>query len=160
MKNYLARGILASGLLGAFVFALAVTSAHSAGITQKRTAEIVNSGSTNFAGYRIVVHETGHVKYVPGKGRAAMGMPDKETETDIPADLAKKFFADLQQAAPLSKLPVPHCMKSASFGTVTTVKMGGQQSPDLSCSSQDRRMNSLSDDVDAVTDALKSRHSR
>ncbi|HUK91169.1 MAG TPA: hypothetical protein VLZ81_12260 [Blastocatellia bacterium] len=137
--------------------------ARSSGLmTEKRTAEIVNSGSTNAPGYQISVDESGHVKYTPGKRRNAVGFqePEHEIEAVIAPEMVKRFFADIDRAGPLSKLPAGHCMKSASFGTVTFVKMGGEQSPDISCPDSDPRIEALYKDAQAIRDAIKTAHSK
>ncbi len=87
-------------------------------------AVILNTGSTNAPGYRIVVQRDGAAEYVKAGVRAKARVSDA---------LVKKFFADLDAAMPLSKLRAGACMKSASFGTSTFVWWRGQRSPDVSC---------------------------
>ncbi len=107
---------------------------------------ILNSGSTNTIGYRIYVSPTGEVNYVDGKG-SGTGKLSK--------NLTKKFFNDLNVAAPLSSLPIKQpCIKSTSFGTVTTVSLGSQQSPDISCPGN-AKAKTLDNDVTAIAKALK-----
>jgi hypothetical protein len=91
------------------------------------SAVIVQSGSTNSAGFRIVVEKSGKAAYTP---MAAKSRPKTQK---IARDLARRFYADLGAAGPLTVLPKPRCMKSASFGTTLTVELAGQTSPDLSC---------------------------
>jgi hypothetical protein len=125
-----------------------------------RSAEIVNSGSTNTPGYRIVVQESGHVKYVPGKARRPTAEQEAEIEADIPAKLTNQFFEDIDRAAPLAQLPVGRCAKSVSFGTATFVTVGDERSPDVSCPGDDSRMKALFTDAQAIRDAVKSAHSQ
>jgi hypothetical protein len=155
MTGYRLRYALAIFLLAGFLALSGVKAASNEPMSQKRKAEIINSGSTNAAGYQIVVDESGHAKYIPGKGRHGIASPDSEMEMEIPAEMVGKFFADIDRAGPLSKLPVGHCMKSASFGTMTFVKVGDDQSPDLSCTDQDPRMDALYKDVLAIHDLAK-----
>ncbi|MFY9780826.1 MAG: hypothetical protein WAJ85_09985 [Candidatus Baltobacteraceae bacterium] len=106
-------------------------------------ASIVNSGSTNLAGYQLHVLPNGSV--VAGPGASA--------PKQVSAALARRLFADLAAAGPLDRLPAAACMKSASFGSVTRVTYRGQTSPDLSCPSSSRALRALAADAAAVTDA-------
>ena len=107
-------------------------------------AVILNSGSTNFAGYRIVIQRSGGVEYVHGSDRRT---------ASLPASLAERFFADAQRGMPLSRLPVLACMKSASFGSETYAWWRGQRSPDLSCPGN-AAANALMQDIGAIASAL------
>ncbi len=114
---------------------------------------IVNSGSTNTAGFRIVVEESGQAEYTAQPRRfpaQQSGTPKAITRT-IPKSLAKTLYADVDAAKPLSLLPAARCAKSASFGTRLTVQAGGDTSPDLSCGDGgDEKMRALIRDVEAV----------
>ena len=138
----------------AFLAAAAVIAAASAASAAapvpylpvpKDAAVILNTGSTNAVGYRIVVQRTGSAEFTWGSHRVT---------TTIDRSLAKKFFADATSGMPLSKLAVAPCMKSASFGTSTFVWWRGQRSPDLSCPTGTISSH-LSDDVLAVARALR-----
>lgn len=87
-------------------------------------AVIMNTGSTNTPGYRIVVQRDGAVEFVQGNNRATARLKDATV---------KKVFDDLEAAMPLSKLRAGTCMKSASFGSSTFVYWRHQRSPDVSC---------------------------
>ncbi len=87
-------------------------------------AVILNTGSTNALGYRIVIQRNGDAEYVSGTTRK---------KTQLSEDLALVLFANLDAAMPLSQLPTVGCMKSVSFGTRTFVWWRGQRSPDVSC---------------------------
>ena len=107
----------------------AATAAAAAGVVPylpvpKGAAVILNTGSTNAPGYRIVVTRAGDAEYVWGSHR---------TTARIDPSLAAKFFADAQRGMPLSRLRYAPCMKSASFGTSTFVWWRGERSPDLTC---------------------------
>ncbi|HKW44040.1 MAG TPA: hypothetical protein VJN22_00195 [Candidatus Eremiobacteraceae bacterium] len=90
----------------------------------KGAAVILNTGSTNTLGYRIVVQPSGAAEYVNGSRRAA---------ASIPRSLATRFFKDLQAAMPLSSRGASDCMKSASFGYSSFVWWKGSRSGDLTC---------------------------
>lgn len=137
----------------AFLTAAALIAAASAALgaapvpylpVPKGAAVILNTGSTNAPGYRIVVQRSGGVEYTWGARRAT---------TTIETWLATKFFADAASGMPLSKLPVVACMKSASFGTMTFVWWRGERSRDLSCPG-DSKAEHLYDDALAVAKAL------
>lgn len=89
-------------------------------------AVIENSGSTNFAGYRIAVSPNGSALYAaPGGVRRGR----------VPLATARWLFRKLREDAPLSALGGTGCMKSVSFGTSTTIAWQGERSGDLSCGS-------------------------
>jgi hypothetical protein len=112
-------------------------------------AVILNTGSTNEPGYRIVVTAAGSATYAQGMARGS-GVLSRA--------LAARFFADLAGAMPLSKMNAPNpCMKSASFGYSLFVWWRGERSPDLSCGGTQ-----LGTDAAAIAKALgvslRSRH--
>ena len=89
----------------------------------EETVTIENSGSTNTAGYKIVMSSRGSASYAePGAKPRAQALSLNSTA---------KLFADVVAAMPLASLPVRHGMRSASFGTDTYVIYRGQRSPDL-----------------------------
>jgi hypothetical protein len=91
-------------------------------------AVIRNSGSTNIAGYVVVVHPDFSADVYSN------GASEHKTAS---APQAKWLFAKLGEAMPLGSLGVARCMKSASFGSSTTIAYRGQVTPDLSCGSSD-----------------------
>lgn len=107
-------------------------------------AVILNTGSTNAPGYRIVIVRGGSVRYSEGTHSA---------RALVPAVLAEKFFAALSGAMPLDALLREECMKSASFGTSLYVWYAGRRSPDLDCSG-DARGRALASEARAVAHAL------
>jgi hypothetical protein len=111
----------------------------------KGAAVILNTGSTNALGYRIVVQSSGVAEYVAGNARA---------KARVSAATANKFFADMRAGARLAQMPIMQCMKSASFGTSTFVWWRGQRSGDLECAA-DARGKALASDVSAIAQALK-----
>jgi hypothetical protein len=105
---------------------------------------IRNTGSTNFGGYTIVVHASG----------AADVTVDGETQPKtLPAPQTKWLFQKVLASTPLDTMPSAGCMKSASFGAVTTVSYGGTTSPDISCPA-DATMREIARTVGVVTARL------
>jgi hypothetical protein len=97
-------------------------------------AMIVNSGSTNRPGFRIVVDRSGVAELTSTRRR--LGAQEAQPETTrrtLPRALVETFYSDLQAAKPLDSLPVVHCAKSVSFGSALTVAFGKERTPDLSC---------------------------
>lgn len=139
--------LISKSLLGlAGVTFLICASQSTMALVPNNVGVILNSGSTNTVGYRIYVSPSGEVNYVYGKGSGQAKLPEK---------LTKRFFRDLKLAEPLSNLSVkPNCVKSTSFGTTTTVSLGGQQSPDITCPGNGKALR-LENDVIAITKTLK-----
>jgi hypothetical protein len=107
-------------------------------------AVIVNSGSTNSAGYSIALWSDATVQ-ASIQGQAA-------AVRSLPRDLADRFFADVR-AARTDAAPPSHCMKSASFGSTTTVGWHGWRSPDLQCPPFSASLRALASDVRAIESA-------
>ena len=124
-----------------------------------QTVTIVNSGSTNVAGFEIVVQKSGKAEYTSKPRRIALNKdssPRIERKT-IPKSLAKAIYEDVAAARPLASLPPQHCMKSASFGTRLTVEFGGDVSPDLSCGDDGApKMQALIRDANAIIKIFRS----
>ena len=124
------------------------------------SAVIVNSGSTNTPGFRIEVKPSGKAEYTPRVRRALEpgDMATKPMTRQIPASIAKRFFADLDACKPLAALPAAHCMKSASFGSTVTIEYAGQKTPDLSCGNQqDSRTRDLAQSADEIVQEFNKR---
>jgi hypothetical protein len=107
-------------------------------------ALIVNSGSTNRAGYRLRVY---------ADGTTALQQGDAALRKHVSLALVKRFFADLRAAGALDVLPRGACMKSASFGSSTTVGYRGKLSPDITCPSASPAERALAVDADALAAA-------
>jgi hypothetical protein len=86
---------------------------------------IRNSGSTNTAGYSIVIHPDYTADVADGRGGTI-----KKT---VGAPQAKWLFDRLKADMPFEQLGGGHCMKSASFGSYTTIAYNGERTPDLQC---------------------------
>jgi len=98
-------------------------------------ASVVDSGSTNTNGFRILVEPSGRTQSIVVP-RIPQGPPVElpiTTVGKIPSALARRLYSDLEAAWPLSSLPPAHCLKSASFGTRLTIEFADQTTPDLSC---------------------------
>ncbi|HEX3469019.1 MAG TPA: hypothetical protein VHT05_13155 [Candidatus Elarobacter sp.] len=106
-------------------------------------ALIVNSGSTNRAGYRLRVFADGTTTLQQG---------DVPLKKQVSITLVKRFFADLKAAGALDKLSAAHCMKSTSFGSTTQIGYMGKMSPDVSCPGAPPTR-ALQVDADALADA-------
>lgn len=134
--------------------ALLVSAASVWGFAAETPPVIVNSGSTNSPGFRIVVERSGDAKYTPTR-RAESPEP---VQRRVPAALVRRFYADLEAAKPLSALPAEHCAKSASFGTKLTVESGGDVTPDLSCPSpHDPRIRTLARDTNEIVKVFRTK---
>jgi hypothetical protein len=109
-----------------------------------KEALIVDSGSTNRAEYRLRVY---------ANGWTALQQGDVAIKKHLDPKLVQRFFADLDAAGPLDRLPTARCMKSVSFGSSTRVGYRGKMSPDLACPSSAPAVRALAVDVSAITSA-------
>lgn len=93
-------------------------------------ASILNGGSTNAAGYLVLVRSDGQANLAPAPGslRQAFG----RRTFRLPDALARRLLADAREAKRTRPAGSP-CMKSASFGSTTSVSYHGYTSPDLEC---------------------------
>lgn len=107
-------------------------------------ALIVNSGSTNTAGYTLRIY---------ADGTTALLQANIPQHKRIARALVDHFFADLRAAGPLDALPSTFCMKSASFGTTMTISYRGKTSPDVSCPGRSVSARALATDAGALADA-------
>lgn len=127
------------------------------------SATVVDSGSTNTNGLRIVVEESGKAQstVAPRGPRARTGESPIATAGTVPATLAKRLYSDLDAAWPLSSLPSQRCLKSASFGTRLTIEFDGQKTPDLSCGRiTDPRVRALAQDAREIIEAAGVKRNR
>jgi predicted GNAT family acetyltransferase len=109
--------------------------------TAANEALILNSGSTNTAGYRLRVMTDGSTTLQQG---------DIPLQRRVPQYLVQRFFADLQASGPLDQIRSHICMKSASFGTTMQIVYRGKTSPDIACPGTARKLES---DALAIADA-------
>jgi hypothetical protein len=131
----------------AVAMALAMSTSTNAAPTPD-SAVIVDSGSTNTAGYTIVVSSegTGRITLQSRAGRPASSAPKTFA---IAAAVTTRFFAALK-AAQAAKVVGAPCMKSASFGTSTHVSWHDWKSPDLDCPSENALLSAVIKDVNAI----------
>jgi len=112
---------------------------------------IINSGSTNTAGYVIEVQRTGHVTWTVTRRRPILATTPSSTTTQNALQLSSletnAIFQAVQQALPFTQYAPIHCIKSVSFGTTLHVSYNGQESPDLSCPLKDQRLVLLSKNI-------------
>jgi hypothetical protein len=131
-----------------FVLALACVAGRA------QTVTIVSSGSTNTAGFQIVVDQAGKADYqspAGGEKSAPKTSHNKTIHKDIPQALAASLYASVNDARPLASLPPHGCAKSASFGTRMTVRLGDDVSPDLTCGDGgNEKMRALIRDTNAI----------
>ena len=99
--------------------ALAIAFPLCAQDSKAATAVIVNSGSTNTAGFRIVVERSGDAEFTPAPRRSGpdSGAKAEPKHTKVPDTLVHGLYSDLDAAKPLSSLPRPRCMKSCLLYT-------------------------------------------
>lgn len=119
----------------------ALTCAVLAATPQRDGAVILNTGSTNSAGYTIKLWSDGSAQYAIVRG------PIKAFS--VPEALADRFFTDVK-AARANGRQLQHCMKSVSFGTRTIVRWHGWISPDLQCPPFTAPVAVLAQDVSAI----------
>jgi len=108
-------------------------------------ARIVNSGSTNSAGWTLLLWSDGAASVTVGS-QAARPLQLGET--------IAAFFHDAK-AAKAAGAQGGGCMKSASFGTTLRVEYHGWSSPDLSCPQSDPKVHALALDANAIVQAAK-----
>jgi hypothetical protein len=106
----------------------------SASSSESDTVTIIDSGSTNRAGFRIEVRRSGLAEMTTVRRKTdSADAPTEPLRRTVSSTTAQRFFADLEKAKPIASLPQVHCMKSASFGSSLMVAVGNEQTPDLSC---------------------------
>ncbi len=133
----------------------------SASPADARTAVIVNSGSTNTAGFKIVVQRDGAAEYTPAP--RAHPQPQGQhvvapMKRKLPPALVHGLFSDLEAARPFSDLPRPRCMKSVSFGTRLTIEFNGDETPDLNCGAgQSAKLVALIEDAKQIVAVFNAR---
>ena len=86
-------------------------------------AVLLDTGSTNSAGYRIVIQRSGAAEYVSGQRRST---------GSVDGGLTQRLFAHLATATQSVSWHAP-CMKSVSFGTAFFVYWDHHRSADLTC---------------------------
>ncbi|CAF0828913.1 unnamed protein product [Adineta ricciae] len=125
--------------------------------TNKDSIRIVNSGSTNTAGYTITVERTGSVTWIVAprvRPVISSTTPASSTTTrnsiQLSASRTNAIFEAVQQTLPFTQYKPVFCVKSVSFGTTLHVQYRGEQTPDLSCPLKDERLIILSKYVQSL----------
>jgi len=147
-------------MLGSKFAGMAVATLVAAGwAAGADVAVIVDSGSTNTAGFRIVVEQSGDAEFTAGPRRPSRSPDEKpqQMRRKLPDTLVGRLYSDLGAAKPLSALPNQRCMKSASFGTKLTIEFDGQETPDLSCGDGDNaKLRALVRDANEIVKLFRS----
>jgi hypothetical protein len=121
-----------------------------------QSVTIINSGSTNTAGFQIVVQKSGMAEYRSQARRTDKDAAPKVISKTIPKPLVERFYSDVMTARPLALLPPQHCMKSVSFGTSLTIHFEHDVSPDLSCGDGGNpKLHALIRDADEIVKLLR-----
>jgi hypothetical protein len=95
-----------------------------------QVASITVSRSTNTPEVDVAVYSDGSaVRTLQGAPR--LGLMPMNYPPNSPA--VEQFLIDLGAVGDVSTIPTYKCIKSASFGTTTTVTAGGKTSGDLQC---------------------------
>jgi hypothetical protein len=149
-SNVSRRHSFAAVVVGLGVGLTAALGVAMAATPPDQVAVIVNSGSTNTAGFKITVHSAGPSTAVM-MNRQGVAQSAAHSFT-VSAKQAGSLFADLKaaKAAPASE---GGCMKSVSFGTSTHVQWQGWTSPDLDCPADNAAVTALKKDVDSIRTA-------
>lgn len=145
-----------SSFILTFVLGLCVIVAFSD--SSSETVRIVNSGSSNTAGYTIDLQEDGTVSWTvadrPHSILSTTAPSPTNMTSQISIALTNAVFRSVKQASPLNQFPIHFCIKSVSFGTMLHVIYHGEQSPDLNCPLEDARLVALNKAVREVISLL------
>ncbi|CAF0889185.1 unnamed protein product [Rotaria sordida] len=130
--------------------------------SEHNIVRIVNSGSTNTAGYTIELRRDGIVRWTVAHRRPLLittpSTPSSTTSVmsiRLSSALTNSVFESVQAALPLSQFPPKFCIKSVSFGTSLHVIYNGEQSPDLNCPLEDVRLIALNKAIREVISVLQ-----
>jgi hypothetical protein len=119
-------------------------------------AFIEHTGSTNTPGFSVYLLPDGKARYFINARRLQPRERHPElSKGRVAVSLAMRFFEDLKNAMPLSQFPPANCAKSVSFSYEVHVRYQGQESPDLECRSNDRRLRALRTDAENIGEALR-----
>ncbi|MBV9612940.1 MAG: hypothetical protein JO091_10730 [Acidobacteriaceae bacterium] len=111
-------------------------------------AIVEDTGSTNVPGLRVLVQTDGRASVEERNGSTH--------DIRLSEQLCRRLFEDLKAIGPLDRVPVVHCMKSASFGSRITVEFDGAKSPDVSCpGASDPHLEALEKDAREILGAAR-----
>jgi hypothetical protein len=121
---------------------LLLTALSGSAVAAERDGAVIHvSGSTNSRAVTIRVWSD---------AKASVQVAGAEARPiDLDADLTERFFRDVRAARATPGTP-QHCMKSASFGTMTTVQWHDYASVDLQCPPLTPAANALALDVRTI----------
>jgi hypothetical protein len=100
---------------------------------------ILQSGSTNSRGYRVVIRTDGSATVELGSPRGRLNINREDSTQEKPQEFpprsvdAKALHHLLEEIGDVSKIPTGGCAKSVSFGTRTQIVYAGKTSGDLQC---------------------------
>lgn len=97
-------------------------------------ATIIQSRSTNTRAYNVVIHNDGSATAEISGASPASGNPPARSQRFPPGTIDTHALRSLiTKVGDVSRIPIGFCMKSASFGTTTTISYAGGNSGDLQC---------------------------
>ncbi|HUY11536.1 MAG TPA: hypothetical protein VMV73_04665 [Candidatus Dormibacteraeota bacterium] len=135
------RAAAALAFLAAFSLAIPAVSCPIDG------ARIVDTGSTNVAGFTMGIRADGTGWWkIASRSPLSTGAPHSFT---IPVATATRLLATLADGRALQSKGVP-CMKSASFGYSLFALWHGWRSPDIACPLRDASSRSIASAMHAV----------
>jgi hypothetical protein len=154
MKNAIALFVLLQ-----LLSPLSADAAHDQTSTadEKDVIEIINSGSTNTAGFQIKIDRSGQSTWsLTGflAGRRYSDPSVRGGDAQLSSQLTKQLFDDVKSAMPLSQFPDKGCAKSRSFGYSIFIMYLNQRTPDLTCAMTEPKLIRLKEDMQEVVKAL------
>jgi hypothetical protein len=97
-------------------------------------ATILQSGSTNTRGYKVVIHNDGSATAeISGAPAIRKSEPARSQQFPPGTINTKTLRRLLAEIGDVGKIPTGGCAKSASFGTRTEITYAGKTSGDLQC---------------------------
>jgi hypothetical protein len=97
-------------------------------------ATIIQSGSTNTRGYKVVIHNDGSATAEIGGASSALGTKPSRSQQFPPGTIDTKTLRRLlAEIGDVGRIPTGVCPKSVSFGTRTQITYAGNTSGDLQC---------------------------
>jgi hypothetical protein len=97
-------------------------------------ATIIQSGSANTRGYKVVIHNDGSATAEINGARSAFGNEPARAQEFPPGTIDTRTLRRLlTEIGDVSGIPTGGCAKSASFGTRTQISYAGKTSGDLQC---------------------------
>ncbi len=101
-------------------------------------AVITNSGSTNTPASTLTLYQDGSAVLAYQKGKSAARFTGFHDQTFSAGTFASNKLATLlAKIQDVSTIPDHGCLKSASFGSTTTITFQGKTSGDLTCLSKE-----------------------